>query len=103
MFISKKKSLVFSFVQKKNENYHVSKIKVLALVIFLFINLIKNNHVLKLAICTMARKENLYIKEYVDYNIKLGFDHIFIFDDNEPNIAITELMKLPILEKKNKK
>ena len=33
----------------------------------------------------MARKENLYIKEYVDYYIKLGFDHIFIFDDNEPN------------------
>ena len=32
----------------------------------------------------MARKENLYIKEYVDYYIKLGFDHIFIFDDNEP-------------------
>ena len=59
--------------------------KFLALVIFLSINLIKNNHALKLAICTMARKENLYIKEYVDYNIKLGFDHIFIFDDNEPN------------------
>ena len=32
---------------------------------------------LKLAICTMARKENLYIKEYVDY------EHIYIFDDNK--------------------
>ena len=41
---------------------------------------------LKLAICTMARNENLYIKEYVDYYLKLGFDHIFIFDDNEPNV-----------------
>ena len=37
---------------------------------------------LRLAICTMARKENLYIKEYVDYYLNLGFDHIFIFDDN---------------------
>ena len=40
---------------------------------------------LKLAICTMARSENLYIKEYIDYYLNLGFDHIYIFDDNEPN------------------
>ena len=40
---------------------------------------------LKLAICTMARNENLYIKEYIDYYLNLGFDHIYIFDDNEPN------------------
>lgn len=40
---------------------------------------------LKVAICTMGRKENLYIKQFVQYYIKLGFDHIFIYDDNEPN------------------
>jgi hypothetical protein len=33
----------------------------------------------------VGRKENLYIKEFVDYYIKLGIDHIFIYDDNEPN------------------
>ena len=33
----------------------------------------------------MARNENLYIKEYIDYYLNLGFDHIYIFDDNEPN------------------
>lgn len=31
----------------------------------------------------MARDENLYIKEYLDYYLKLGFEHIYIFDDNE--------------------
>lgn len=40
---------------------------------------------IKVALCTMGKKENLYIKEYVDYYIKLGIDHIFIYDDNEPN------------------
>ena len=40
---------------------------------------------MKVAICTMARKENLYIKEFVDYYIKLGFSHIFIYDNNDPN------------------
>ena len=32
----------------------------------------------------MARKENLYVKEFVEYYLKLGIDHIFIYDDNEP-------------------
>ena len=31
----------------------------------------------------MAKKENEYIKEYVDYYIKLGVDHIFIYDNND--------------------
>ena len=32
----------------------------------------------------MGKKENLYVKEYINYYIKLGIDHIFIYDDNEP-------------------
>lgn len=40
---------------------------------------------LKVAICTMGKKENLYIKEFIDYYIKLGVDHIFIYDDNDIN------------------
>ena len=32
----------------------------------------------------MGAKENLYVKEFVDYYIKLGVDKIFIYDDNEP-------------------
>ena len=38
-----------------------------------------------MALCTMGREENLYAKEFVDHYLKLGFDHIFIYDDNEPN------------------
>ena len=30
-------------------------------------------------------KENLYVKEFVEYYIRLGFDHLFIYDDNDPN------------------
>lgn len=61
-----------------------------------FINIIKkifNSHKIKsnftnnikVALCTMGKKENLYIKEFIDYYIKLGIDHIFIYDDNDPN------------------
>ena len=40
---------------------------------------------LKVALCTMGKNENLYVKEFVDYYIKLGIDHLFIYDDNDPN------------------
>ena len=39
---------------------------------------------LRLALCTMGKKENLYTREFVEYYIKLGFDHLFIYDDNDP-------------------
>ena len=40
---------------------------------------------LKIALCTMGKKENLYVKEYVNHYLKLGVDHIFLYDDNDPN------------------
>ena len=60
--------------------------KFILLTIFIIIIPYTKKQPLRLAICTMARKENLYIKDYVDYYLKLGFDHIFIFDDNEPGV-----------------
>jgi hypothetical protein len=33
----------------------------------------------------MGKRENLYAKEFIDYYIKLGFDSIFIYDDNNLN------------------
>lgn len=33
----------------------------------------------------MGKMENLYSKEFIDYYVKLGIDHIFIYDNNEPN------------------
>ncbi len=47
------------------------------------INKRKNN--IKIALCTMAREENLYINEFIEYYLKLGVDHIFIYDDNQNN------------------
>ena len=40
---------------------------------------------LKVALCTMGKRENLYAKEYVEYYYNLGLDQIFIYDDNDPN------------------
>lgn len=33
-------------------------------------------------ICAVAKDENSYINEWIDYHLLLGFDHIFIYDDH---------------------
>ena len=43
------------------------------------------NKNLRFALCTMGKEENQYLNEFVDYYIKLGINHIFIYDDNPPN------------------
>ena len=48
-------------------------------------NKIEKANNLKIAVCTMGKRENLYVKEYVDYYVKLGIDHLFIYDDNDQN------------------
>ena len=38
---------------------------------------------IKIALCTMGKKENLYVEQFINYYINLGIDHIYIYDDNE--------------------
>ena len=38
---------------------------------------------LKVCLCTIGKKENLYAREFVDYYKNLGIDKIFIYDNNE--------------------
>lgn len=47
----------------------------------------------------MGKNENLYVREFVDYYIKLGIDSIFIYDDNDKN---TERIS-DTIEKRQKK
>ena len=37
---------------------------------------------MKTAICAIAKHENVYINDWVNYHLNLGFDHIYIYDDN---------------------
>lgn len=37
----------------------------------------------KVLLCAIAKQENKYIREWVDYHLNLGFDHITIYDNND--------------------
>jgi len=58
---------------------------------------------IKVAACTTCIYENQYIKEWVDYNLNIGIDKIFIydknFDDNEhPETELHDLIDLGKVE-----
>jgi len=66
--------------------------------LFLFFNLLyiivlfnqiykykKNINNLKICLCVIGKKENLYIKEFTNYYKKLGYNHIFLYDNNDIN------------------
>lgn len=38
---------------------------------------------MKTAICTIAKNENAYINDWVNYHLNLGFDYIYIYDNND--------------------
>lgn len=38
---------------------------------------------MKTAICAIARKENTYVNEWVNYHLNLGFDKIYLYDNND--------------------
>ena len=65
-----------------------------AIIIILFIILRKTNNInitnntltkskTKIALCTIAKKENRYIKYFVSFYKKIGYNHIYFFDNNE--------------------
>lgn len=44
---------------------------------------ISNDHQLKVALCAIAKNENLYIREWVEWYKNLGINKIFLYDNNE--------------------
>ena len=38
---------------------------------------------MKLTVCGIAKRENKYINEWVKHYVSLGFDHIYLYDNNE--------------------
>ena len=48
------------------------------------------NNKTKVCLCAIAKKENLYIKFFIDHYKKLGYDHIFLYDNNDINYEKVE-------------
>ena len=68
-----------------SEFFYLLKFKLFpfTLIFFLIKSAYKiNNSNYKIVLCTVAKEENRYIKEYVDYYLNYGVNKIFIYDNN---------------------
>ena len=56
------------------------------IIIFLFIIIkIKIKEKTQICLCTTGKRENLYVREYIEHYKKYGVDKIFIYDNNDIN------------------
>ena len=54
------------------------------LIISIFISIYSNNfNRLKICLCVIGKNENLYINEFIDYYKNIGYNKIFLYDNND--------------------
>lgn len=57
---------------------------------------------MKVALCAIARFENRYVKEWVDYHLNKGFAHIYLYDNNrEDEERLSEVINTNSVEYKD--
>ena len=69
-------------ITKKTKSLTKLKIIYISFIFCVFL-IISPPKLLKIALCTMGKEENIYVKEFIEYYKNLGVDHIFIYDDND--------------------
>lgn len=58
---------------------------------------------MKFAVCAILKNENLYLREWVEHHISLGFDKIILYDNNDingeiPNIVIQDYIRQGMID-----
>ena len=57
----------------------------ICLIIIYLIFISPVNKDIKICLCVIAKNENLYVREFVEYYKKIGYNNIFIYDNNDIN------------------
>ena len=97
--IHKKKFNILEFLNKNEKSLKIFIIIILSLLSTLIIK--SNKSSIKVAMCTIAKKENRYIKYFVEFYKNLGYDHIYFYDNNDPgdeSISDLQIVKEGIKE-----
>jgi len=57
-------------------------LKITLIYLYLYSNKLFNTNI-KICLCTIGKNENSYIKEFVTYYKELGYNHIYLYDNND--------------------
>ena len=80
--IKKNEGLIIFYNFNKFNQKFKSIFELFILICNLIIGKNKKNHY-KICLCAIAKNENLYAREFVEHYKKIGYDKIFIYDNNE--------------------
>ena len=79
----------FKILNQKTKRFIIKKfiIFIINFIYILLIELIRYNKLekTKICICTIGKRENKYIKEFIEYYKNYGVDKIFLYDNNNLN------------------
>lgn len=74
------------FKSKLNNKYFKCFISIIQIILILKNFIFRNTQINNLiGLCAIGKNENLYIKEFVRHYKKLGYNHIFLYDNDDIN------------------
>lgn len=78
---------LIEFHKSNQKNNNKNKIIILVCLIieiyYLYKKILKID--IKVCLCVIAKNENLYVREFVEYYKKIGYNNIFLYDNNDKN------------------
>ena len=77
------KDMDYSSTKIINKIIYQNRIFKTIFISILLLIIIKKIDNIKICLCAIAKKENLYIPEYLNYYKNIGYSHIFLYDNNE--------------------
>jgi len=81
----KNKKFIMKIKPKKYKKYCLLLIIYFLIEITYFIEKQKKKKGISVCLCVIGKNENIYAKEYVNHYKKLGYNHIFVYDNNDKN------------------
>ena len=75
-------------MSKIYQTFYIIRKNIIILILIIGLIIINKkflNHNLKICLCVIAKNENLYAREFVEHYKKIGYNNIFLYDNNEKN------------------
>ena len=81
-----KENIIFNDIKIKLKILYklIISIFVIEYYFYLYIYIYLNNKI-KICLCTIGKKENRYVQEFIEHYKKFGVDKIFLYDNNDVN------------------